>query len=338
MQMHAKAFVIKQCGYYQRGEKDVPQYGGADELADLIGDWTIEELPIQETKTYESGEYGELLPVYFMGVHSIPRTDEFLLRLWNQTDVAGDQFGSVIGHSTVNAPDVRESEVPTGGIPGFPSYYWFFPSLEKVIGLRFNTRTHGHPGLNMFLKNFLSHFSHHVVESEDGEVLGYAKDDEEEPSHMYPRFHTAPMRLPGVVDQIRRHRPGIYKLLHRKELLIDRRPDRAMLTKVLEFIGMNQPELPAEDAGFQFEVDYKPTNVALEEILDKYQSGDYSEWDDIGFKVTGLQSPIWLGARQKTVTLETDVQPGEGGLVELPQLVNRLSRLRTRLLRDLGIH
>lgn len=337
MEVQAKAFKVTQCGYYVRGEKEIAQFGSLDTLANLLGNWTVEDRPIQETMTFDVGAYDELLPVYFMGVHTIPRTNESILRLWNQTDVAGDQFGSLIRNSTVHDPDVRASDIPPDGVPGFPSYYWIIPDHDIVVGLRFRTNTHGHPGFNTYIRCFLSQFSEHVVKDTDGEVLGYIEEEGDEPVHMYPRFHSIPHRLPAVLDQVRRHCPNIRRLLQRKSLTLTMQRDRNLMARVLKWTGMDDPDLPNEEISFEYETDFQPSSDELEEILDNYQTLGHTPWDDIGFRIKGKNQPLWLGARQQTITTDLSVTMHAGGLIELSQLGRELRENRTRLVRQLGI-
>ena len=326
-----KGYTVTDCGYYDYGNPDQAQLCDLSELTRDIGEWAIaEHRPTRETKTFEGNN--RRLPVYLLGIASTDRRS-IVLGLWQESDTLGERFGSLIGDSEVGAAEVETADIPAGGIPGFPVYYWINPDRSLLVSIRLNTRTDAHKGVDKYLQGYLERFSSYVQKDANNVIVGYGRDEDDIETKRYPRFDSTPIRYLTNVAFIRENRESIRKLLRHQVLHINTERDRSFLRHTLRAMGLLEPQRRGEQEELKYaaEIEFSPTSAELREILANYNNVVNDTWDDIGFLLEGDPKPYWLKARMRTSEVNLEVEFDEHGMVSIPTLAEAVSRMRARI-------
>lgn len=324
-----KGYTVTDCGYYKYGQPDQPDLADLRILADDLSEWAVSEhRPTRETKTFEATN--TRMPVYLLGLASVDR-HSIVLGVWQESDTLGDRFGSLMGDSAVGAAQVETADIPAGGIPGFPAYYWINPGRNTLVSIRLNTRTDAHRGLNRYLQGYLEKFSQYVWRDEDNHIVGYADSEDDLATSRYPRFDSEPIRYLTNVAFIRENRTRIRKLLHHQILRVNLPRDHSTFRNTLRAMGLLEPQRRDEELRYSAELEIRPTQAELQAVLQNYENINTSTWDDIGFVLEGEPRPYWLKARVRTSEVDLDVDFDEHGMVNIPSLAESVSRMRARI-------
>ena len=335
------SYTIDACGYYSRGKL---KFGSLLETLLDFQSW-VKNKNLNETCTFSpDNEKGEILPVYCFDIAVSNNHDDIILITWNETETIESGMASVNGLDPVGNPNVETTKVPTGHIPGYPTYFWFSIPYNSLVTIRLDkNRLNGHQGLRLLLEGFLSKFSKHVVieHSEDNEhnndniinevVLGYQENQEKELcTKVSPRFWTSVKKIDGELDLIRHNRSKISKLLRKDCLHTMEKTDNNLLQRLFENMG-GRPLINSETK-IQYEisiVDLKEQE--LNNIIEKWNN-DPEEWSNVGFKIDGIPEPKWLSHSIVKKDIEINVEKTEKGILKAESLLSKIIHYKEHLI------
>lgn len=190
-------YEIHQCGYYKYKEKDAPVFGGINETLLDLEAW-VKPLSFEATKTFDSDD-GKTLPVYLLGLRQ--GKESWLLATWNQVPSSEVGVSSVARTSTLDKIKVFANSIEENSIPGFPTYFWIFPSLKSFATICFDVYN-GKDGFQNYLDSFLAFNPNHRFEykTKDKEVYYIYKateDSQHGKGKISPFFRSALHRKKG---------------------------------------------------------------------------------------------------------------------------------------------
>lgn len=322
----ARFYRVTKCGYYPYQVDSDPVMGSLQYLFEELAAWGAGK-DLRDTKLPVPTS---ALPTYLMGVAQ--RAGCWALVLWNEVPAGEGGVASVVGTSKVGRPVIRENAIAAGTIPGFPTYFLCIPEHDLFVTLKFGDRVIGLAGC----KNYLSVFQElctaaaEVVEDEDGNVRveGY-RDNDGELLSLHPRFRLQLVRSGTQRAKILAQVNRIRKVVRVKEMDATATDDRAMYQKALDYLGLTQ-RLPPESVKFRQEVEFRPTREEVATIIDQVGDDVEAAVNDIGFVLTGGQTPIWLSGSIPADTLQLDIIE-EDGAFDAADMVQILSRRKAHI-------
>lgn len=137
----------------------------------------------------------------------MPHTDAGVLSLPNNSTVGSIQ------QADANA-------IMANSIPGYPTYFWFVPSLNIFATICFSTTVNGRAAMENYVKQFMKLYSQHVVKELDQQtnqlvIKGYSKepkDPQEKVFKYQPTFSSRLYPLPQGLDVLKDKAPEIKKI------------------------------------------------------------------------------------------------------------------------------
>lgn len=327
---------VHKCGYYRRA-KDVPEFGQVGSMLAELKAWAFDaKKPLAETCTYELDDEGTILHTYCFDMKVLGNGD-VILTTWNETETLDGGMASVNGSDPAGSANVNTTAVPPGHIPGYPTYFWFIPSHNAFVTLRFDQRANGHAGLRLLLSDFLAKFTKHVVygpPNDDGEelIIGYREKSKDKPQRLTPSFRSNPERLPGPLEFLRKNRMKIKKVIRKNVLSPQNQDDRTLWQKLCHNLGItNSPKLTSE-VKLKAELPFTPGKEELKEIIDEWESETNSKWNDVGFEMSGEEDIKWLSHTLVKTKLDLDVTRDSKGVISVDSIADAVTTHRAVLL------
>lgn len=333
---------IDACGYYSKSKL---KFGNLSEILLDFQSW-VKNKTLNETCTFSPDDAkGEILPVYCFDIAVSSNQEDIVLTTWNETETIESGMASVNGLDPVGNPNVETTVVPSGHIPGFPTYFWFSIPYNSFVTIRLDkNRLNGHQGLKLLLEGFLCKFSKYTVIdcTEDSQsetnsniintiVLGYRENEEKTLcTKISPRFWTSVKRIDGELDLIRNNRSKISKLLRKDCLNMMEKDDKNIIQKIWDNLG-GQANVDME-VKIKYEVSIEDLKQEeLEKIIDKWND-DKEEWSNVGFKIDGIPEPKWLSHSIVKTDIEITVDKTEKGILKAESLLNQIIRHKNYLI------
>ncbi|CRZ19224.1 hypothetical protein QG071_08980 [Kingella kingae] len=325
---------INACGYYSRNRLE---FGCLQTILLDFKNW-VKNKSLNETCTFSSDlERGEILPVYCFDIAFSNDKNDIVLITWNETETIGSGMASVNGLDPVGNPKVETTTVPTGHIPGYPTYFWFSIPHNSLVTIRLDkSRLNGHQGLKLLLGGFLSKFSKYTVidSSEDNKstnrdlvnvsILGYQENEEKElRTDISPRFWTSMKKIDGEIDLIKSNCNKISKIFRKDSLHTMEKKDKEFLQKLFENIG-GKASTNIHETKIKYEISIESLNEEeLNNIIEKWNE-DPEEWSNVGFKIDGMAEPKWLSHSIVKTDIEINVDKTDKGIVKAESLLDQI--------------
>lgn len=324
---------VSRCGYY-KGFQSTPEFGGmGDTLEQFMGWAKAEGRALSDTCTYEIEDNSDCLKTYCLNLSKQPANADFLLTTWNATPINSGRVASVQGNKRVGEAGVIFDKVPNGAIPGYATYFWFIPEKKLLATVRFQHVLNGSEGMTRLLHEYMAKFTSYVVRAEnpdvgvDVQVLGYAGTPEAPHEPLFPRFKTELFRKQAAVDLIIASYSSVRKIIRKNLLVSAEKNDFELWQKLLCNMGITDPHKP-EHMSIKFEIPYKPTKVEMKAIVAEWTANHESKWDDVGFKMTGRDDPVWLSHSIAKSTFKIDVKRDNDEVVNSESLLSELAKIR----------
>lgn len=335
-------YEIHKCGYYKYKEKSNPCFGSIDEMLLDLNDWS-KSLSFEATKTFEPDD-GKILPVYLLGIKQ--GNDSWLLATWNQVPATEVGVSSVSRTSTLDDIKIFANTIQDNSIPGFPTYFWFFPSQKCFATVCFDVYN-GKDGLQNYLENFLAFNPNHRFEytNNSGEACYIYKESENsknEKSKIFPSFRASIHKKPGKIKYLIQNFSKITKITRKSTVRITNTVQKASWQKALKFFNLIQPEetittrtQDSQEFHAKVEIDAKfKTAEPLKQIISSWEKEESkTSWDDYGFSLRGEQTPIWLSHSLARDNFELTLTKNSHGLVSLDELLKELENRQEYILR-----
>lgn len=220
MQARITFYKIKRCGLYDRsknGSSSQPKFLGTKELLADLSQWAIGKT-LANTDVFKNAQ-NQGFCTYLADVKS--STDSTILVMWNQVPHTDAGVLSLPNNSTVGSIQQADANsIMADSIPGYPTYFWFIPSLNVFATICFSTIVNGRGAMESYIKQFMKLYSQHVVKELDQQtnklvVIGYSQDptDPQETVFKYPpTFSSYLYPLPQGLDVLKNRAPEIKKI------------------------------------------------------------------------------------------------------------------------------
>jgi hypothetical protein len=335
-------YEVQKCGYFRRAD-DTPYLCDSATMLGSLHKWISYVRPtVRETQTFTPHEDANHLPVYCYSIVSHTISGDYLLTTWNESEQAEGRVASVHADEETGQARIDAFEVADNALPGYPAYFWFISDHNLIASIRLDTqRLGGHPGMVQYITGYLERFSPWVVLPTSAErtpnvqVLGY-RDNGDIRHDLKPRFLSAPVRLQGEIEYIRKNRRQIRKIIRTDEYGGGPTRQTPLLRKMLQSLGLRDAPEELDATRFRFELDFEPTRMELNEVIEAWQdrsnSEDATRWDDVGFKFEADPTVRWLSRSVAKQTLELDIHLRDEVLIEAETLMTALQRRREDLL------
>lgn len=337
---------VVNCGYYESGKAE-PAFGHLTDILFELEAWTAGK-PLGETCPCPTQASEAVHPAYCLDLTREESANSgsasWLLTTWNEVPSNGTGIASVDSLSLVGAASVTTTNIPKNAIPGYATYFWLIPSSHLLATITFpKQRANGHAGLHKFMNEFMAQFTKYVVVKEnaddeniDQQILGYCASGGT-PQDMVPRFKAQLWRSPAKIDVLRARRADITKVVRKNLLAVKAPQERALWNKLLVATGLLHPRRGPDSVKIRYEVEYKPTQEELEEIITHWEEDDSDiAWDDVGFHLRGEPAPIWLSHSFAKESIELEVERRNEHVVQARSLLKSLVGQRDSLLRMLN--
>ena len=337
MDTRIRFYKIQQCGYY---EKDAFCFGSLPEILENLKEW-IKDKTLSETQTYsvdpENNE-SDVLSTYCYSVTK--KENDFLLITWNENADVDGKMASINILGKTGEASVETAEPSDGFMPGYPSFFWFIPKQNIFATIQFNTRLNGKKNLDHYLKCFLERQAKYVVyQEEDGNynIVGYGNKGDYSQNRC-PRFSSVLYREGGKIDYIRKNREAIRKFIKKDKLIHERAEHTESFQMIFDFfMGKGKRPTCTTENKLNIEIDYKPTEEELENIITKWKhDSELYPSSDVGFWITGHTQPFWLRQSLASDTFDLNVHfLHENVLVDPDDLLNELHRKQENIFKVL---
>ncbi len=332
---------IDECGYFERGE-NTPEFGNIIEILEDLDEWVHEPgMTPKQTQTFNVDEESTYLPVYVFDILKSNVGNDYLLITWNENETAEGSFASLEADEEIGQAQVRSTEIPEDVIPGYPSYFWFLPSLGYYASIRFGGRVNGNPGMKRYMKAFMERYSRFVdsVDEQDertldSEILGYSGYDEDEPRNLYAKFETSRHKKDGEIAYIKNNRSKIRKIVRKIGIEQTAPVKRSLLQSFFKNLGIGEFDTRRlYDANVKYELNYKPTEAELNKMIKEWRSAHGETWDDIGFSFEGESATTrWFASAQVNKELNLNLRWNDDHtVVQIDSLLNSLRQNRQEI-------
>lgn len=332
-------FNITRCGYYKFGESE-PEFGLlSDVLADLQS-WTKGKT-MRQTKIFNPAADSEF-PVYINDLAIDPKSGDSVLVTWNETPTTpSGSIASAAGDDAVGQVSIDLVDVPDGGIPGFPSYFYIIPEKSILISVRFDGEHHtGQPSASKFINEYMAKCSSYVVytESDDGvEIKAYARTLGGTPQNVHPSYKTAVAKVPGKVEWLRKNCASIRKLVRREQLNAIVAEEHSKLSWIWKWFGVTDPGIQSsKGVKFAFELDCKLTEDQFDTLV-QFDTLEDDRNSGIGFRMAGDGGEVhWLSHCLVKQEIDIAVKRSDAGIASAKDLLTHMLAMRSSLLSIMG--
>lgn len=330
--MKISAFDVVRCGYYKKRNRN-PVFGSLPDALSDLAVW-VSNKPMLETKIFDPVD-DETFPVYCFDINHSPDKKFFLITTWNEVPMGEDGVAVASGNSRVGDVDVETAEVGEGGIPGFPTYFYFMADRNLLFSIRPDWQRHsGHKGLIQYMKSFLDKAASYVVIDEkaddaDNHIIGYRASDKHPLAKVSPSYFSRPRRLPGQTEYLLANRLLIRKLVRVDTLILTVQKDRQLVGRVLENMGWLDREIADQTMKFRYELEFQPTEEELIQAI--HAGGNPQRPSRTGFVLSGSQDIYWLDHAYAKDDLVVNVSHDNNGVIDGLELLRELSKMHRQL-------
>lgn len=341
-------YKIDRCGYYKPYAKGSPHlFGNIDGMLQSLLSWSTGK-NLSETQTYEGSE--DQLATYLFDIYT--HKSEYVICTWNESFAGNGQVLSVSPTELVGTKEVSGVDLPEGFIAGYPAYFWFRPLKNEFFTIQLAGALNGRINLNSYLQAYVKKFdSRHVVTTQDladtqdevGEadadalLQGYRKKvgakiyTLEEAAGM---FESSLVRKKGgTKSELNSKLKNIYKIVRKETIKTNIKTEEGnIVRRLLGGIGVKKvvDDYAVYDYKIKYEVDFHPSEKEFEQIINNWTPDPKSKWDDIGFKLSGQNSIIWLSSSIDREKYDVNIVQTSEGIVDLPSLIIELQKLKIK--------
>lgn len=332
-------YKVERCGYYKPYAQKHPHlFGNISDTLKHLTAWSSGK-NLSETKTYEKSD--EELPTYLFDIHT--HNNEYLICTWNESYATNGQVLSVAATEPVGTKKVIGADLPPGNIAGYPTYFWFRPLKNEFLTIQLPGTMNGRLNLNSYFEGFIKKFdpNHVVVTKHLGaeteahhEIHGYTEKKGsktftlEEASGMFTS--SLVRKKGGTKSELESLLGKIYKIIRKESITTTVNVTGSIVNGMLNRMGVKKfvGHSTSYDYKVKYEVDFVPTKDELNQIITYWKPKEKDTWDDIGFKIRGKSSVIWLSNEIDREKIEISVEQTEEGLIEIRSLLRELQKTK----------
>lgn len=328
---------ITKCGYFKPHARKASKHFGdiAASLKSLMS-WSTGKT-LLETKVSEGNASG--LPAYLMDI--VTSKNEYLICLWNEIHSTEGNILSVPLNDPVGTTNVSTSKLPDGNIAGYPAYFWFKPELNEFRTVQFPGELNGRNNLQVYLENFLAKYnSNHVVADENAAdeaefhkaIKGYRKDASSEvidSDEVRTCFESLLMRDENQKSELKSLVKDVYGLIRKEAVTGNATVQTSFLGMLIKGVGINTLTSNTADMEYRlkYEIGFKPSQEEFDQIIDNWGGNEENNWENIGFKISGKSSPVWIDATIARSKFDIEVVK-QNNSVDSLELLKELQKIR----------
>ncbi|WP_263810094.1 MULTISPECIES: hypothetical protein [Salinibacter] len=343
-EVKVKFYDIEECGFYKRGD-DEARFGEIEEALRRLSDW-VDGKELGETEV-SPPEDDTIDPTYCLQVHRDATATEFFVAMWIEIPTVENQVGSVNPNDEVNQVEVHANPLQDPqDIAGFPVYFWFLPEEDKLATVAVEKRRrNGRSEMERYMEDFLEFYAgYEAVTKGDTErhkrVIGHCQnhtDPDQEPENYYVRFNSSLTPVPGALEEIRRRRPEIRKVIRKFEVGEERGGVETLedWKRPLYDVGLYSAPDRQEPKRVKYELDITPGEEELEGMIQRWrqrhQNGS-SNWEDYAVVFKGENKEHSFSRSLPKASVTMDVERDENGFVRLESLQNQVLENRAELM------
>lgn len=330
---------IERCGYYKRGGSD-PEFSDLSKTLSDLSVW-LQNKPLIDTLVWAPADGQIIGRTCCAEMIGNPRGD-FVVTTWNASAHTNGKSLSIKENSTFGSPEIGEASIKRGHITGYPAYHWFVPEHNVVATLKFRANDLGHAGVAKYVKEYLAtcgpHCAEPVSDDVDGRTIQSYTGPSGQPAAVLPHFSTRRSHMPAEIEFLRNHVADIERVERRVEVPIAAAADEdGGFSKLLDWVGITTPPvrtLTNNDATYRvkYTLPYTPSAVEFEEIISGWHGDAHTKWENLGFRVKGRPSIIWLDGALITDQRSINVTPDARGVFSASDLLNGLTVHRASIL------
>ncbi len=330
-------YMVTKCGYFILNARKNPKLFGdvAPTLLALLN-WSTGKT-LLETKVSENSESG--LPTYLMDI--VTNNNDYLICLWNESNSNDGDVLSVPLNDPVGTTNVTTTPLPQGNIAGYPTYFWFKPTTQEFFTVQFAGSLNGRLNLHYYLESFLAKFNpDHVVcdsnNSSDPEfnksINGYREnltskviDDKQ----IKTCFDSLLTRNQNVKSELNKIVKDIYGLVRKESITANPTLPNSLLGMLIRGIGINTvtSSTTSMEYRLKYEIKFKPSEEEFNQIIDNWSNNENNAWENIGFKVSGKSSPVWIDSTISRGKYDVDIIMRENS-VDCLMLLKELQKIQ----------
>ncbi len=326
---------ISRCGLYLPKTKS-PKHLSTGSLLKEMKKWAIDtDKPIIETSTYTGNHrYQETFCLDL-----VEGQGQYLLALWNKVSQSKSGIGLINGSKSASDATMSHAPVSKNDIPGFPTFFWFLPSSNKVVAIRLDNPALGIGQLREYIKGYLNHFCSYTVSNtvDDEEFHGFAdfpkpntgEDNRVINSKLFSSFSISASEVPGKQNEFLMRYDEVTKLVKDVHVYNNLQDSTAGILEKVSSIFNDLPAAKKKKIRIQMPVSLKEEE--MKELINLYNENDGSEEYDVGFVFKGASAHIdWLSGSQQRLEESINVQwksPGHPNLKKLLKSLQSYSHL-----------
>ena len=331
-------YKVHRCGYYEYGQHQ-PNFGSLSDTLNQLRTWAQPgKKPLVETCPFEVNPDSSTDNTFCFAIEGHTATDDYILTTWNQMPTFESGIRCVLGSDPVGKASVTISDVPKNSIPGYPTYFWFIPSLNAFATIRFDERANGHTNLLHFMKGFLTKCTSYVQwdKNEEAKIVGYSNAKDKDPYNLYPQFKSSLYQKAGQIEFLLSNCKRITKIKRKETLTWLDQPKRHIIKSIFQDLGVFDEDKPVQECKMIYEISHTPTREELKIIIETWQQDHEVKWEDIGFKLKKESSWCMLSRAFAKDTVEIEVSHDDVGIINAKSLLNAIVSKRTYLLDSLN--
>jgi hypothetical protein len=337
VEVKARFLNIEKCGFYLKRSRTL-EFGSITSVFDDLLDWSSEIDNIENTKTFEGGELGQIKNVYFLDGYKSTENNDFVLILWNESENSNGKMYGINPSQPVGSRDMLSTEfLDPSAIPGVPSYFWIISDKKLCICMKFGHSVQGKIPFDHYINSFLSNFSSFRILNSKDEIVGYSKDgsSSDDGSTMCPRFETKTAVNDAVKLDIVSKSGSITHIIKKETLDYNDIDDRSSIEKFFSGLLADVPQVKGVESRHVYHrMQFSPTSDQVTEIIDAYRSrSSQSNITHAGFQFSD-SSTVMLDRVSISQEIDLDFKIKEGEVVDPKTIMKSLAKIRPKLLKD----
>lgn len=347
LDMKANAYSISYLGYYD-GTSVADQFPDFSSVIKSYVEWGQNVTSIANTQTYEASFATTFSKTYFADAYYDAAKNEAVVVLWKEVkNNKGDIYALSKNRKPGNGK-VKKNSFGADVIPGFPVYFWFRPSEDKIIPLLFDHSEKGKTNLENHLLGFLRFKAKkwsvtEIVTDPNGldivkDHFGFAHDGKKENivKDLQPRASFSIIKSGNALQTLLDNQASISRLQRVERITTSKQGD--VDVSGIEYLynrffsDLKDDLTTPTSVRYKSEVPWKPTREEIEEVYANAMEAFEEEQLMALTAITKQQKRLsFLGNADKR-DLRLWVSGAENGFIPASALYDALDKARANLL------
>lgn len=344
---HMNFFDVKKCGLYEFGDGDDVASRGIDlsETLNLIAEW-VRTVDFEDTIPWDPEKSPDTLHDCYC--HDLYVADDeigdFVLVLWksdkeSKGNIWGRAKNSPFGNLSIVERNNKDKKTK---IWGRPCYYWFLPSINIVISIKFENSVCDTALMQEWIERAITHRIKHPKKTKSKTPSGQVRfqfDDAAEDAKFIYNFKARIKSVDTSNAEFSKMAEKVTHIVKRDTMVIAKVKSEA--SAWVRAIGSKiaEPQDNAKSREVEVRIQARPTAAQLKEIVEAFSSENRKkgDWDNVGFTVDNqviwadtyrLHDHIILNANKSHVVGAAELY--EKLLPQRAKLINMIDKAETK--------